>query len=304
MAAKPLLVATEPFRSAEAKAALARRFRVASAGTGATALYVKLKRRIGARELDRHPRLRWLVTPTTGLTHIDLAACRARGVSVISLRGEEKFLSTISSTAELAWGLILAAERRIPEADASARGGAWNRDLFPGRELRGKTLGVVGLGRLGTMVARYGLAFGMNVLFAEPRRASLRGARRVSLRRLCAESDVISLHVHAGPETEGLLGRAEFAAMRRRPLIVNTARGELIDEKALLAALKSGRVRGAALDVLAGEHSGRRGWPKGDPLVAYARKTRRVLLTPHVGGLTDAAGRAELFAARKLLARA
>lgn len=303
MAAKPLLVATEPFRSAEAKAALARRFRVASSGSGATALYVKLKRRVDARLLDRHPGLRWLVSPTTGLTHVDLAACRARGIEVISLRGETRFLDTISSTAELAWGLLLAAERRIPEADASVRGGAWNRDLFPGRELRGKTLGVVGLGRLGTMVARYGQAFGMKVVYAEPRRVSLRGATRVSLRRLCADSDVISLHVHASPETAGLLGRAEFAAMRRRPLIVNTARGELIDEKALLAALKSGRVRGAALDVLAGEHAGRRDWPKGDALFAWARRAKNVILTPHVGGLTDAAGRAELFAARKLLAR-
>lgn len=303
MAAKPLLVAPEPFRCAQARASLARRFRIASTGRGAAALYVKLKQRVDGRLLDGHPELRFVVTPTTGLTHVDLEACRARGVEVLSLRGEEAFLRTISSTAELTWGLLLALERRIPAALDSVRGGVWDRDLFPGRELHGKTLGVVGLGRLGSMVARYGLAFGMRVLYAEPRAVSLRGAQKVALKRLLAESDVVTLHVHAGPDTDGLIGPAAFAAMKRRPVLLNTSRGSLVDEKALLKALESGRVRGAGLDVLADEHAGKKDWPARDALVAYARRHDNLILTPHVGGLTDAAERAELFAARKLLAR-
>lgn len=315
MAAKPLLIALEPFRSEAARRALERRWRVRVASPAslrraepaATALFVKLRWPVNRALLARFPDLRWIVSPTTGLTHIDLAACRARGVEVLSLRGETAFLRGIGATAELTWALILAAERNLPDALASVRRGSWDRDPFAGGEVRGKTLGVIGLGRLGTMVARTALAFGMRVLYADPRRgARLAGARRVALRRLLAESDIVTLHADARPENEGMLGRAEFAAMKRRPLFVNTARGELVDEGALLAALKSGRVRGAALDVLRGEYRNsereRRAWLARHPLAAYARRGGNLLLTPHIGGLTrESAARAEDFAAAKLL---
>jgi D-3-phosphoglycerate dehydrogenase len=310
------LLALEPFRSPAAAAALGKRYtvRVAApsalrpADHAAKVLYVKLRYRLDRAFLARFPSLKAVVSPTTGLTHIDLDACRRRAVAVVSLKGDTVFLKGVSSTAELTWGLILSAERSLNAAASSVTRGSWDRDPFLGRELKGKTLGVVGLGRLGTMVARYGLAFGMRVLYSEPRRVALAGARRVTLARLMSESDIITVHVHAAPDTEGMIGRAQFAQMRRSPLFVNTARGELVDESALLSALKSGRVRGAALDVLRGEHwntaAEKKAWLRRNKLVAYARRHPNLLLTPHIGGLTsDAVENTELFVADKLLRR-
>ena len=135
---------------------------------GADVLIVRLRNRVDGEVLAAAPHLRAVVSPTTGLDHLDLAALEARGVAVLSLRGETEFLRTVTGTAEHAWALLLALVRRVPAAAAAARAGDWDRDRFRGRELAGRTLGVVGLGRLGSMVARYGAAFGMRVVAYDP----------------------------------------------------------------------------------------------------------------------------------------
>lgn len=264
-------------------------------------VWFRLAHRIDAEMLGRNPRCHILATPVTGLDHIDLAACEARGIRVVSLRGEIDFLKNVRATAELTVGLALALLRNIPSAHAAARRGEWDRDRFRGRELFGRTAGIVGMGRLGTLVAGYLRAFGMRVLGYDPREDYPHEAaeRSATMSDLLQQSDIVVLLVKYDESTRHLFGGREFAEMKPGAVLVNTSRGGVVDEQALTAALDSGRLAGAALDVLDGE-------PAIDahhPLVAYARTHDNVLLTPHIGGNTvESFEKTELFLAEKVLA--
>jgi D-3-phosphoglycerate dehydrogenase len=265
------------------------------------ALVARLGHRIDAELLRAGRRLRAVATATTGLDHVDLEAAAARGIAVVSLKGEAEFLAGVTATAELAWGLIVALLRRIGPAFDSVRARQWDRDRFVGRELKGKRLGLLGLGRLGRMVARYGLAFGMDVTAHDPYAADWPSdvARAADLGALLAASDVLSLHAALTPETRGMIGAAALARLPRGAWLVNTARGDLVDEAALIAALESGQLAGAAVDVLAGEGQGR---ALASPLVAYAAAHDNLLITPHVGGATrESMEKTEIFIAEKLV---
>ncbi|MDP2954981.1 MAG: NAD(P)-dependent oxidoreductase [Longimicrobiales bacterium] len=270
---------------------------------GADVLVVRLRNRVDGEVLAAAPGLRAVVSPTTGLDHLDLVALEGRGVAVLSLRGETAFLRTVTGTAEHAWALLLALVRRLPAAAAAARAGDWDRDRFRGRELAGKTLGVVGLGRLGSMVARYGAAFGMRVVaydpYLDPWPTGAAPERVPSLAALLGACDVVSLHVPLNDETRGLLGSAALAAMKPGSVLVNTSRGGVVDEAALVEAVRSGQLAGAALDVVAGETA-----PGGvveSPAVAFASADDRILLTPHIGGATlESMENTEIFMAEKL----
>jgi D-3-phosphoglycerate dehydrogenase len=244
-----------------------------------------------------------VVSATTGLDHVDEQAARERGVAVLSLRGEAVFLRGVSATAEHAFALLLALERRIVPASRSVAAGRWERDPFRGRELRGRRLGIVGLGRLGRQVARFGLAFGMRVGATDPyAREWLEGVERhATLDALLPESDVLTLHVPLGDETRGLIGRRELARLPQGAALVNTSRGEVLDEAALVEALESGRLAGAALDVV--QHERNDAQRRGSELFAYAAQHDNLLVTPHIGGAThESMARTELFMARKLAA--
>lgn len=267
----------------------------------ADVLVVRLKYLLDRPFLERAPRLAVIVTPTTGLDHIDLQAAQERGITVLSLRGETSFLKTITATAEHTWALLLALVRRIPEAHASVVRGEWDRTRFFGRELQGRVLGVVGLGRLGEMVASYGLAFRMRVLAHDPFRAEwMPGVeRKFSLPELLSEADVVSIHVPLSDATRRLIGEREITAMRNGALLINTSRGAVLDESALLDALEFGRLGGAALDVIHDEYDSASALRK--RLLSYARSRSNLILTPHIGGAThDSLERAELFLAEKL----
>lgn len=247
-------------------------------------------------------RLKVIATPTTGLDHVDVQEARRRGIVVISLKGETGFLDTVRATAEHTMALILALLRRIPWAFDSVRQGRWDRDRFRGRELFGRTLGIVGLGRVGRHMAGYGEAFGMNVIGhngGNP--ARLPGVRVVSLEELLTESEIITIHVPLSHETDGMLGRREFSLMRRGAILVNTSRGGIVDEGALLEALSTGEVSGAALDVLCGEPRYERRWKALPGLVEYARCHGNLLITPHIGGATnESMEKTEVFIAEKI----
>ncbi len=267
-------------------------------------LIVRLGHQIDQEVLDAGKHLKVIVSATTGLDHIDLEAAQARGIVVMSLKGEQSFLSSITATAEHTWGLLLALVRRITEACDSVKAGYWDRDAFKGHDLAGKRLGIVGLGRLGKQVAAYGAVFRMSVNAFDPRLDVWPETvmRRLSLRDLAAESDVLSLHVHLAPDTVGLVGKAELEALPRGAVLLNTSRGHILDEGALLEALESGHLAGAALDVLTGERSVDR--RQDHPLLAYARRNRNLLITPHIGGAThEAMARTEIFMAHKLADR-
>jgi len=243
-----------------------------------------LHMRLDQKILSRAKHLRVIATASTGTDHIDLKFARQRGIEVLSLKNDTEFLNGITATAELAWALLLAVARRLPGAVAAARRGNWARDEFRGHQLSGKVLGIVGYGRLGRMMGEFGRAFRMRVLACDVRPVKpARGVRMCSFNELLRESDVVSLHVHLDETTRGLFGHDQFAQMKPGAILVNTSRGAIVNEAALLAALKSGRLAGAGLDVIEGEW--RRDLDK-HPLIRFSRKHDQLVITPHVGGVT------------------
>lgn len=270
---------------------------------GYTVLVVRLGLRVDDAVLAAGRQLRVVATPTTGLDHIDLAAAERRGITVLSLKGERAFLDQVYATAEHTFALLLSLIRCIPVAFEAAKGYEWRRDLYRGTELHGKTLGLIGCGRLGTMVARYGTAFGMQVMAYDPYQPVLPEdvERCALLTDLLSRSDVISLHVPLNDQTRGMLSDAEFTHLRPGTVLVNTSRGAVIDEAGLLEALRSGRLAGAALDVLCNEHMVRTGAT--NPLIEYARNHGNLLFTPHIAGATyESVEKADLFIVGKLSA--
>jgi D-3-phosphoglycerate dehydrogenase len=267
----------------------------------ADVLWVRLRHRIDSALLDAAPKLSMLVTPTTGLNHIDTDALRLRGIRLVSLRGEVEFLKDVRATAEHTLGLMLALIRHIPQAAADVEAGFWRRDRFRGGELYGKTVGVVGYGRLGRIVTRYLQAFDAQVLVSDPKLPAgdhEGAARAVTLPHLLENSDLVTLHVDLREETRGFFGGRSFQRMKPGSYFINTARGELIDEIALLEGLSSGRIAGAALDVLCQEDSA---GMADHPLVQYARQHDNLLITPHLGGCTaESKRKTELFLAEKV----
>jgi D-3-phosphoglycerate dehydrogenase len=264
-------------------------------------LIVRLAHSVDRELLSRTDRLKAVVSATTGLDHIDVSFAESRGVRVLSLRGEHEFLSSVSSTAEHAWALLLALVRKVPSAVQHVLSGGWERDRFRGIELQGMRLGLMGLGRVGTIVARYGLAFGMDVTAYDPApRAWLDGVRPVdTLVDLAAVSDVLSIHVPLNDTTNGIVDRDILSRLPPGSFLINTARAQIVDSPALLDALESGHLAGAALDVLDRERdeSGRRA----DRLIGYSRSGGNLIITPHLGGATvQAMERTEVFMAEKL----
>lgn len=267
-------------------------------------LVVRLANQIDKEVFSRARRLKVLVSATTGLNHIDLEEAGRRQVTVLCLKGERAFLETVTATAEHTWGLLLALVRHLVPANEAVRAGQWDRDLHRGMQLSGKTLGIVGYGRLGHMLAEYARAFRMQVLYADPHVAPRPDdPTRVTLPDLLACCDVVSLLVAYSRENHHMIGARELALMKRDAVLINTARGELVDEVALLAALKAGKIAGAALDVVENEAGQPAEWWASHPLIAYARESSRLLLTPHIGGATkDSMRNAEIYMAKKLRA--
>jgi len=229
--------------------------------------------------IERLPNLRLIVTAGMRNAALDVDAATARGIQV---SGTDMLGFP---TAELAWGLVIALMRRIPQENAAIRTGRWQLPLL-GNGLQGKTLGLVGLGRLGSQVAGYGKAFRMNVIAwsqnLTEEKAAEHGARRVSKEELFAASDVISIHVVLSPRSRGLVGGAELARMKPTAYLVNTSRGPIVDEAALVDCLRKQRIGGAALDVYDVEPI-----RKDHPFLAFDN----VILTPHLGYATEEAYR-------------
>ena len=225
--------------------------------------------------MDAAPSLRVVGRAGVGVDNIDLDEATRRGILVVNAP-----LANSVSAAEHAFGLMLSVARNIARGDASIRSGRWDRAKFRGVELDGKTLGLVGMGRIGSLVARRALAFGMKVLAYDPyitaEQARAAGGELRDLDSLLADSDFISLHLPRTPETENLLGREAFAKAKRGVRIINASRGGIIDEDALVEAIRDGQVAGAALDVYAEEPM------TGGPLTELPE----VVLTPHLGAST------------------
>lgn len=251
-----------------------------------------LEVRLTAELIESAPRLKVVVTPSTGWDHIDLAHLRARGIGFLSLKEHTDFLDRVTCTAEMGWALLLAAVRRLPWSFDAAKRGDWARNRYRGYQLSGKTMGILGYGRLGRIMARQARGFAMRVIACDIKTVTPEtGVAIVDFETLLRESDVLSVHVHMTEENVGLLGAREFAKMKPGAFLVNTSRGRVIDESALLEALESGRLGGAGLDVIDGE------WRKDlaeHPLIAYARTHENLVISPHTGGVTYEAQRLTL----------
>ena len=256
------------------------------------ALIVRGQTRVTPAVLDAASNLKVVGRAGVGVDNIDLDSAKKHNVTVVNAP-----TSTTVAVAELAFGLLLALARNLPRADVTMKQGQWVKKEFEGVELNGKTLGIIGFGRIGMEVARRAAAFGMSVIIYDPNVSEHElehgNAEPVSLQDLFAWSDFISLHLPLNVQTRDLLGPMAFSQMKDSVRIISTARGGIIDEEALLNALKSGKVAGAALDVFEKEPPGL------TELVAHPR----VIATPHIGAQTaEAQSRAAEDIAHEVLA--
>jgi D-3-phosphoglycerate dehydrogenase len=246
--------------------------------------------RIPARVMDASRSLKVIAKHGAGIDTIDSKAAAVRGIAVKAAAG-----ANADAVAEHAWALILACAKNVVALDGRMRAGFWDKATHKSLELRGKTLGVVGVGAIGRRVAELGVAFGMDVLAFDPfAKAAPPGASLVGLDELMARSHVVSLNCPLTDENRHMINRASIATMRDRAIIVNTGRGGLIDERALLEALATGKLRAAGLDAFATE-----------PLVGehHFRAVPNVVLSPHIGGVSeDAYVNMGTAAARNVLA--
>jgi D-3-phosphoglycerate dehydrogenase len=243
-------------------------------------LIVRSQTKVTEEVLDRAESLKVIGRAGIGLDNVDVEAATRRGILVVNAPQ-----SNIVSAAEHTIALMLAQARNIPQANSALKAGQWERERFQGVELHGKTLGVVGLGRVGTMVAQRALAFGMRVVGYDPYvskdRAKQLGVELMpNLEALLVQSDIVTIHLPRTAETEGLIGEREIALMREGARIVNTSRGGIVDERALVNALREDKLAGAALDVFSEEPV-----PKAHPLLVLDQ----VVVTPHLGASTQEA---------------
>jgi len=258
---------------------------------GAEALLVRSATRVDAEVLGHAPQLKVVARAGVGLDNVDVPAATERGVMVVNAP-----TSNIVSAAEHAIALLLAVARRIPAADASLRGGQWKRSSLGGVELSGKTIGVVGLGKIGQLVAQRLAAFGTELIaydpYVSPARAAQLGIELVDLDELLSRADAISIHLPKTSETLGLIGTDQLAKTKPGVLIVNAARGGLVDEQALADAVRAGQVGGAGIDVFTAEPC------TASPLFELPQ----VVVTPHLGASTaEAQDRAGTDVARSVL---
>ena len=239
-------------------------------------LVVRSRTKVDAGVIARATHLKLIARPGSGVDNIDAVVATARGIEVVSSPE-----SLVESVAEHVIGLMLALARSTPSVDASMKADRWDKERFIGTELRGKTLGIVGMGRIGRRVGEIARVLGMTLLgydvveVPEETLASLY-CKMVNIDTLFASSDFITLHVPLTVETKHLVDHRRLSLMRKSSFIVNTARGEVIDEAALIRALNAGEIRGAGLDVFEGE-----------PRITEVVTTTNTITTPHIGGQTE-----------------
>lgn len=246
----------------------------------ADALLCLLNDHIDAKVMEMAPNLKIIANYAVGFDNVDVAAATERGIVVTNTSSDE----VSEAVAEFSWALILSLSRRIIEGDEFGRKGAyqgWEPDLFLGRDVYGKTLGIVGLGRIGVMVARRARGFKMKVLYNKRERDEKAeqelGVEFRDLDSLLAEADFVTLHVPLSKETRHLISEAQLAKMRPTSYLINTSRGGVVDEHALVSALKSGKIAGSALDVHENE-------PEMNPELLMMEN---VILTPHMASATE-----------------
>ncbi len=256
-------------------------------------LVIRSRTKITKELLDQAPNLRLIVSATSGFDHIDLQLTKERAVFVMHTPEANS-----ASAAELTWSLVMASARELPNAHRQVKAGQWNREALKGIELEGKTFGIIGLGRIGSRVAKFANAFGMKVLAFDPFRDedyfASRNAERVGLQEILKQSQFLSLHVPYTADTHHMLNRSNFEFMCRDIILINTCRGSVIKEIDLVEALEKGWLRAVGLDVFEKEPLDRN---------SNLLKFPNVFFTPHIGAATEEAfTKASEEAAKKIIA--
>ena len=239
---------------------------------------------IGPAVIDAARNLKVICTASTGTNHIDKSYAAQKGLPILALTEEREVISRISSTAELAFALTMAGLRHVVRSHNAVLMGEWDYTRYIGRQMNYLTVGVIGYGRLGAMYARYCQAFGSRVLVYDPYktvdREGLEQVKELSL--LLHDSDVIAIHVHVSDETQGMMNAACFAQMKKDVLLVNTSRGDIVNELDVVTYLRASPQARVATDVLADEIRNR----LASPLLQYAHESEQVIITPHIGGMS------------------
>ena len=252
----------------------------------AEALFVRLKFHVNKEIIDNSPNLKYILTATTGLDHIDVAYFESKGGIVISLKGEYDFLKTIPSTAEHTWGLLLALMRNTTKAFEDVKEGFWRRDLFKGNNLKGKKIGIVGLGRVGTQIGKYADAFDMEVGFYDTIKSKSESYINFNNpKELFSWADIISIHIPLCKENIHFINKDLLNSLKENAVLINTSRGSVIDELYVCHLIATKKIRGYATDVIENEINTINNVSK-EQLVQLAKKGQNIIITPHIAGAT------------------
>jgi D-3-phosphoglycerate dehydrogenase len=240
--------------------------------------------------------IRVINTASTGLNHIDLDYCKSNGIDVWSLKEDYELINALPSTSELAFGLMMSLMRNIPSGFDDVKDGNWNYEAYIGHQIKGKTVGVIGYGRLGKIMCKLFDGWGVKLLISDPYTYTFtRVIKKVNRDILLKESDVVFLHTHVTDETRGMVDDEFLSEMKKDSYLINTARGELVDEEAIMKSIEAGHLKGYGTDVIKDEFGNR----ENSKLVEFS-KTNNVIITPHVGGMTwEGQNKAYMWAVNK-----
>ena len=250
-------------------------------------IFTRLGLKLDANTLSTQKKLKFIVTPTTGLNHIDLEYSKEKLIQIISLKGEIEFLAKVKSTAEHTWALLLTLVRNIPKAFQQVKNGVWERHNLMADELDQKTIGIIGYGRLGKIIAKYAQAFELNILVNDIRDVSnevTNNEKIVTINELLLKSDIICLMINYENSNINFIDQTKIRKMKKSAIFVNTSRGEMVDEAALINALKNKQIALAATDVLKNDSVWNGKLEKVPEIIEYAKNNDNLIITPHMGG--------------------
>lgn len=247
-------------------------------------LFIRLRFKLTQEILKKATKLKYILTATTGLDHIDVDYFENKGGKVISLKGETEFLATIPSTAEHTWALLMALVKKIPFAFDDVKKGYWNRDNFKGNNLKGKNIGILGMGRVGKQVANFAKAFQLNVGYYDIHPIKTKFKCFTSPNELFAWANIISIHIPYNSENENFVDCLLLRDCNSSLIIINTSRGNIWDENVIVELLMKQKIKGVATDVLKDEFD--KATININPLIKLAKDNYNVIVTPHIAGAT------------------
>ena len=246
-------------------------------------IFTRLGFYLDEKALSNQTQLKYIVTPTTGLNHINLDYTNKKSIRVISLKGESLFLNEIQSTSEHVWALILSLTKNIINQSNRTKNLKWGKE-DKSMELNGRTIGIIGFGRLGKIISKYAKAFSMNVLIND---INLPSSKNISLDNLLKTSDIIVLLIDYRKENENFIDKHKFSLMKDGVIFINCSRGELINEDDLLVFLNNSKIKGCGLDVLKNDSKWINRVPLTNKLIKYSQLNDNLIITPHIGGYSD-----------------